>query len=431
MKMKNRFFTIALVFSAMTVFAQTTGVNDPKSGKTGIVITSLSATNDEVKAMAIQKDGKIVVAGCSNTDFAIVRYKQDGALDEGFGKGGIVTTSLRGGDDCTTAIAIQDDGKILAAGTSYNGTSKDFALLRYNTNGKLDSSFGKEGMVINSIQTGDDNASGIAIQKDGKIVIAGSSNNGASNDFALTRHDANGKLDNSFGKNGILVTSLQTGNDDLAGFILEPDGKMLVSGSSNNGKSNDFALIRYSANGTLDPAFGKGGIVLTSLGNGNDDGSGFALQKDGKILVAGSSDNGTSKDFAIVRYNANGTLDASFGKNGIVLNSVQAGDDKATGLTILKDGKILVLGTSNNGKSNDLALARYDANGKLDAAFGKGGIVVTSLGAGDDTSAGFAIQKDEKIIVCGTTFNGSTTDFALIRYNANGSLDPTFVAGKK
>jgi uncharacterized delta-60 repeat protein len=431
MKMKNRFFTIALVFSAMTVFAQTTDVNDSKSGKTGIVTTSLSATNDEVMAMAIQKDGKIVLAGCSNTNFALIRYQQDGTLDESFGKGGIVTTSLSGGDDCSTAIAIQDDGKILASGTSHNGTSKDFALLRYNANGSLDASFGKEGIVINSIQTGDDNASGIAIQKDGKIVVAGSSNNGNSNDFALIRYNPNGTLDKSFGKKGIIVTSLQTGNDDVAGFTLQPDGKILVSGSSNNGKSNDFALARYNVNGTMDPDFGTGGVVMTSLGNGNDDGSGIALQKDGKIIVSGSSDNGTSKDFAMVRYNANGKPDASFGKNGIVMNSVQAGDDKASKLTILKDGKILIFGTSNNGKSNDFALARYNVNGTLDPAFGKGGLVITSLGAGDETGSEFAIQKDGKIVVAGTTFNGSSTDFALIRYNANGTLDASFAAGKK
>ncbi len=425
--MNYRLFILALIIFTGSVCAQKPGATDPITGTPGIVITSLSTVDNEANAMAIQKDGKIVLTGYSNTDFTLVRYNTDGTLDPAFGKGGIVKTSLRCGDDHTSAVAIQPDGKIVMAGSSNNGSGNDFAVLRYNINGTLDPAFGKAGIVVTSIRDGNDNASGVAIQADGKIVVAGSSNNGSNNDFAIIRYNANGTLDLAFGKGGIVLTSIRSGDDQVTALAIQTDGKIVVAGFSNT----DFALVRYNSNGTLDAAFGKGGEVITSIQNGEDEASSIAIQTDGKIVVAGSSNNGLNFDFAIVRYNANGTLDPSFGKGGMVTTFIQDGDDKASSVSIQADGKIVAAGSSNNGSTFDFALIRYNANGTLDPSFGEGGKVVTSVRRGDNRANSVVIQIDGKIVAAGNSNNGSNNDFTIIRYNENGKFDTAFGTGNK
>ncbi len=425
--MHNQILTLALVLTLISAVAQTPGVTDPTSGRKGIVITAVSTDDDEANAIAIQKDGKIVIAGYSNTDFVLVRYKINGLLDSSFGISGIIKTSLRCGDEHTSGVAIQPDGKIVVAGSSNNGAANDFAVIRYNENGTLDPTFGKGGIVITSIHDGDDNASGVAIQADGKIVVAGSSNNGSDFDFALIRYNANGTLDPAFGTGGIVLVDIKHGDDHLSALAIQTDGKIVVAGYSNT----DLALARLKANGTLDAAFGKGGKVITSIQGGEDEASAVSIQPDGKIVVAGSSNNGLNFNFAIVKYNANGTLDLTFGKGGMVTTMIQNRDDKASSLAIQSDGKIVAAGSSNNGSNFDFALIRYNKNGTLDPAFGGNGIVLTDIRNGDDHANALIIQPDGKIIAAGNTNNGSDNDFAVIRYNESGTLDPDFGADGK
>jgi uncharacterized delta-60 repeat protein len=425
--MKKQIFIIALIISVFSVSAQTPGGAHPAAVQNGIVITPVSTVDNEANAMAIQKDGKIVVAGYSNTDFAVVRYNTDGTLDPAFGTGGIVKTSLRCGDEHTSAIAIQPDGKIVIAGSTNNGTANDFAVIRYNENGTLDHAFGKNGIVTTSIHAGDDNASGVAIQKDGKIIVAGSSNNGSDFDFALIRYNSNGTLDPAFGKGGIVSIDIRNGDDQVSAVAIQADGKIVVAGYSNT----DFALARFRENGTLDAAFGTGGKVITSIRSGEDEASAISIQPDGKIVVAGSSNNGLNFDFAIVRYNANGRLDPTFGKGGMVTTAIRDGDDKAAAVAIQADRKIVVAGSSNNGLNFDFALVRYNPNGTLDPAFGEGGIVMTDIRSGDDHANAIAIQADGKIVTAGNSNNGSNNDFAVIRYTTAGKFDPAFGTGGK
>jgi len=314
--MHNQILTLALVFTVISTIAQTPGVTDPASGRKGIVITPVSTADDEANAIAIQKDGKIVVAGYSNTDFVVVRYKIDGMLDPSFGTGGIIKTSLHCGDEHTSAVAIQPDGKIVVAGSSNNGTANDFAVIRYNEDGTLDPAFGKGGIVITSIHDGDDNASGVAVQADGKIVVAGSSNNGSDFDFALIRYNANGTLDPAFGTGGIVLVDIRHGDDHVSAVAIQPDGKIVVAGYSNT----DVALARLKANGTLDAAFGKSGKVITSIQSGEDEASAVSIQPDGKIVAAGNTNNGSDNDFAIIRYTESGTFDPDFGAGGADLS---------------------------------------------------------------------------------------------------------------
>ena len=364
--------------------------------------------------------------GNGDYDFALTRYKPDGSLDTGFGNGGIVTTDVTttGKDDFAYAVAIQSDGKIIAAGPASNGADNDFALVRYNTDGSPDAGFGTNGIVTTDVtMTGkDDFAYAVAIQSDGKILAAGSAFNGADNDFALVRYNTDGSPDAGFGTNGIVTTDVPTGRDDSAFAVgIQADGKIVVAGPTANVSLFDFALVRYNSDGTLDTSFGAGGVVTTDVTIGEGD---FALalsiQPDGKIVVGGPTFNGANDDFALVRYNANGSLDTSFGSGGIVKTDVTAGqNDDAYALAIQSDGKIVAGGYSNNLNTNmaNFALVRYNPDGSQDTSFGAGGIVTTDVASGDDDYAvAVAIQSDGRIVAAGDIFNGSDYDMALVRY---------------
>ncbi len=386
---------------------------------TGGKVTTPIGINEEGYSVAIQSDGKIVVAGCSNNgsndDFAVVRYNSDGSLDNGFGTGGKVTTPIGIGDDYGTSVAIQNDGKIVVAGYSYNGSNYDFAVVRYNSDGALDTGFDGDGIVTTPIGINEEGYS-VAIQSDGKIVVAGCSNNGSNYDFAVVRYNSDGSLDNGFDGDGKVTTPIGTGDDYGTSVAIQNDGKIVVAGYSYNGSNYDFAVVRYNSDGSLDNGFDGDGIVTTPIGSGHDKGYSVAIQNDGKIVVAGCSNNGSNDDFAVVRYNTNGSLDTDFGTGGKVTTPIGI-NEGGFSVAIQSDGKIVVAGCSNNGSNNDFAVVRYNANGSLDTGFDGDGIVTTPIGSGYDQGYSVAIQSDGKIVVAGFMHNGSNYDFAVVRYN--------------
>ena len=425
--MKRQVLTIAIILSGLAGFAQDPEQSGPASLPQGVVITSLSAADDEAYDMLLQKDGKIILTGYSNTDIAAVRYLPNGTLDPSFGSGGIVKTALRTVNAITSAIALQSDGKVILAGSANNGQTNDFAILRYNSNGSLDQTFGKQGIVITSLSEGDDNATDVSIQKDGKILVVGCCNDGSNTDFAVVRYSSNGTLDPTFGKDGIVLTSLSQGDDQAVAMEVQPDGKVLLTGYSNT----NIATVRYKPDGSLDKSFGKNGIVITSVNSGEDEAEDIKLQDDGKIVIAGKSNNGLNNDFALLRYNPDGSPDPTFGKGGIVITGIRDGDDQASALCIQSDGKIIAAGSSNNGLNYDFALIRYNRNGSVDRSFGKNGIVLTYIREGNDLASAVIVQEDGKILAGGNSNSGTTNDFALIRYDKNGKIDTDFGAGNK
>ena len=360
-----------------------------------------------------------------------------GALDATFGSGGKVLTSMASSGGRVGGLAVQSDGKLLVAGGAHNGSNYDFALLRYQPNGSLDSSFGNVGRVLTPIGNSQDFGRGVAVQQDGKIVVVGDANNGADNDLALVRYQADGNLDPSFGNGGKVTTTILSNSGEIGRSVaVQPDGKILVAGHTDNGAVKDsFALVRYMSNGSLDNGFGSGGKVTTSIGSGDDHGYRVLVQSDGKILVAGDSEIGGNRDFALVRYHPNGTLDTSFGNNGKVVTSIGLGDDGAQALAVQGDGKIVLAGFAANGNSDDFdfALVRYLADGSIDPTFGTGGKVVTDIAGGsDDTGNGLTVLPGGRILVVGSSGrDGSNYDFALAQYLADGSLDTTFGSGGK
>ncbi|MBA1419794.1 MAG: hypothetical protein FAF03_02775 [Epsilonproteobacteria bacterium] len=283
-----------------------------------------------------------------------------------------------------------------------------------------------DGIVTTDIGSSEDSAYALVLQDDGKVLVSGYSFNGTSNEVAITRYNTDGSLDTSFGTNGIVTTDITVNNDIAYDITLQTDGKFFVSGFSSNGTSDEFLLMRYNSDGTLDSSFDSDGIVTTDITAGNDESYSIALQSDGKILLAGYSFNGTNTDFALIRYNSDGSLDSSFDSDGIVNTDISANSDVALSLSLQVDDKILVTGYASNGTDWDIALLRYNTDGTLDTDFNGSGIVTTDFGIGDDIGQTVLVQPDGKILVSGTSFNGVDNDFALLRYNTDGSLDTTF-----
>ena len=329
----------------------------------GKVITNSNNNGDHAYSVAIQSDGKIVLAGASDStghdDFALYRYNTDGSLDASFGTGGKVVTSFMSQDDVVRSVAIQSDGKIVVAGETKNGTFDEFALARYNSDGTLDTSFDGDGKVITNSNNNGDHAYSVAIQSDGKIVLAGASDSTGHDDFALYRYNTDGSLDASFGTGGKVVTSFMSQDDVVRSVAIQSDGKIVVAGETKNGTFDEFALARYNSDGTLDTSFDGDGKVITNSNNNGDHAYSVAIQSDGKILLAGASDNTGNDDFALYRYDTDGSLDTSFGTGGKVVTAVGGGGDIGTSVAIQSDGKIVVAGHSENGGYYDFALVRY------------------------------------------------------------------------
>ena len=387
----------------------------------GTVVRILGPSIASANATKIQPDGKIVAAGQYAGDFAVARYGADGSFDTGFAGDGTVTTPIGSGADEAWAVALQPDGKILLAGLSSNGTNNDFALARYTATGALDTGFGGgDGLVTTPIGTGEDEAFGVLLQPDGKIVAVGRSSNGTNNDFALARYEADGILDTGFGGgDGLVTTPVGTGTDDAYAVALQPDGKIIAAGMSSNGTNNDFALARYDAGGTLDTGFGGGdGLLTTPVGSGTDEANAVALQPDGKIIAAGVSSNGSDNDFALARYEAGGSLDTGFGGGDGLVTTPLGGDDAGLSVVLQSNGMIVVGGYTDSVAfpgNADFALARYQADGTLDGGFGSGGTLVTQVGASTGYGWSVALQEDGKIVLAGDAVNSHTT-FALARY---------------
>jgi uncharacterized delta-60 repeat protein len=295
-------------------------------------------------------------------DIAVARYNTNGSLDETFGTGGFVTTPIGTSTDRANSVVLQSDGKIVVAGyasITTTSTTDDIAVARYNTNGSLDTTFDTDGKVTTPIGTSTDRANSVVLQSDGKIVVAGYASNGTNDDFAVARYYTNGSLDTTFDTDGKVTTPIGTSTDLANSVVLQSDGKIVVAGSAYNGNNDDFAVARYYTNGSLDITFGTGGFVTTPIGTSNDRANSVVLQSDGKIMVAGYARIGSYDEFAVARYNTDGVLDITFGTGGFVTTSIGISNDRANSVVLQSDGKIVVAGSADNGSNNDIAVARY------------------------------------------------------------------------
>jgi uncharacterized delta-60 repeat protein len=367
-----------------------------------------------------------------------------GDLDPTFGIGGMVTTDLNHSTDIANAVAVQPDGKFIVVGQTYKNndfSGEDFAVARYNADGTLDTTFGAGGRVRTDFPGLAAVPSAVVIQADGKIVVAG----GAFplftflGNFELVRYNPNGSLDRSFGNGGIVTTTFPEGSYASA-VALQPDGKIVAAGTvfvnfiPGESSDTDFALARYNPDGTPDATFGNGGQVSTDFVGLEDDAFSVLIQPDGKIVAVGSAnDPATFYDFAAARYLSSGAIDTTFGVGGKV--QTDFGDrnfDRARSASLQPDGRIVAAGfaISQNGGVQNFAVARYTSNGILDTTFSRDGKTQIDFGNCCQSATKVLLQSDGKIItVGGSNGESSEDDFLLARLSPRGSLDNTFGIG--
>jgi uncharacterized delta-60 repeat protein len=418
----HRRTAVILAASALTIAiaipgSAAPGDLDPTFDGDGKVITQI-AEDDGARGVAIQADGKIVAAGSAtasgNLDFALARYNTDGSLDTSFDGDGKVTTDFAAGADEALAVAIQADGKIVAGGSAAI-SGVDFALTRYNSDGSLDPTFEGDGRVTERYGFGSSQIRGLAIQGDGKIVAAGYGS-AMQRDFFLVRFLPNGSIDPTFSGDG-RVTFLGFGpppnQHEAHSVAIQADGKIVAAGCTNcSSSAGNFALVRLNPDGSLDGTFDGDAKAITDFGGNNDDARAVALQTDGKIVAAGSASGGLV--FALARYNADGSLDMGFDSDGKVTTNFASGD-QARDVAIQPDGKIVAAGLACGfcfPEARDFGVARYNADGSLDTTFSGDGKVTTDFGFANELAFATALQSDGKIVAAGVA--GGT--FALARY---------------
>jgi uncharacterized delta-60 repeat protein len=418
---------VTLLLSAQSGAPAAPGDLDPTFGHDGRVLTGFESASaqDLASDVAVQSDGKIMaVGGTFLGGFALARYEADGSLDPAFGGDGRVRTSWPGlGQGFAAAVALQPDGKIVAAGSTFDDsyTSERFAVARYMADGGLDGSFGGDGRVSTAFALPRSSASSVAIQADGSIVVAGSTNTRefTKRRFALARYDADGRLDPTFGDRGRVMTAFGAPSSAASGVAIQSDGRLVAAGTVTNraGSGDRIAVARYVSDGTLDRSFGREGRVKTAFPTGSVNGSGLALQGDG-VIVAGtaSTDEPMRSRFALARYHTRGNLDRTFGGDGRVTTPFRSAS--AADVVIESDGRIVVAGTACCKKEfgSRFALARYDRDGGLDLGFDEDGKVRTAFRFGSAGASGIAIQADGRIVACGSASFGHGILFALSRY---------------
>ena len=385
--------------------------------------------NKDLKSMSIRIALVLIfVSVVSNTMpvhvAAATLTDPEGILDTSFSSDGLVTTAIGSYDDKAGAVAVQQDGKIVVAGNFSNPGYDDFFLARYSDNGSLDTSFDTDGIAITSFGN-EDVARALAILEDGRIVIAGNtSQDGSEAKLALARYNSDGSLDTSFDVDGKVTTDLGSGYDSLGAMAIQSDGKIVVVGSKSIGMNDDdIAVIRYNSNGSLDTTFDADGVVTTAIGSGSEFAASVVIQPDGKIIVGGTTYNGSNMDFALVRYDGNGSLDTSFDSDGIVTKDFYNGPndfERGGHIALQADGKIIIAGNNDDGY---FLLARYNNDGSLDATFDTDGLVSTSNG-GFGAIQDIALQANGKIVIAG--YANVDNDFAVVRYKSNGALDTSF-----
>jgi len=419
---------LALILANAPAALTAPGDLDPTFGGDGIVRTDLTPAEDDGFAVTIQPDGKIVVAGemgigGPNPRFAIVRYDTDGSLDPTFGGGdGNVSIDFTPRDDFPYAVRIQADGKIVVAGAAgYNRPNSKFALARLTPDGSLDPTFGGDGTVTTDLTPSYDWANGMALQPDGKIVLVGSVSAGSDNGkIGVLRYRSDGSLDPSFDGDGIVLADPTPTYDDGLAVGVEADGQIIVAGAAGVARPNGrFVALAYEPDGSLDATFGGDGMVFTDLTPKADVPFGLAIQDDGKIVVAGNAAAGSAdQKFALVRYERDGSLDPGLQGDGTVITNFTRYDDGAYSVAIDPDGRIVAAGLAGDGgPAPRLAAVRYLADGALDPTFGSDGKVSADLTPHFDSAWGVAVQADGSVVCTGVSgAGGSHASFAVLRY---------------
>ena len=432
MKKAGGFISFTLLISIIILAAA--GDLDITFDTDGRVVTAVGAGSDVANAVAVQADGKIVVVGTTNNgtddDFLIIRYNTDGSLDDTFDSDGIATVNFEQmmfSNDEAHGVAIDGDGKIVVGGFANDQFAfRDFAVARLTATGQLDTTFDTDGRATAAISNQSDVGNDIAIDGDGKIIIAGVTGNNTTfvSEIGIVRFLSTGALDTSFDTDGKVAIPVGSGNAQPYGVAIDSMNRIVIGGVVNNGGNLDFLAARVGTSGALDTTFDSDGVAITPIGASTDFGQDVAIGPDGKIVVAGYTFTGGAAefDFALARYNPNGSLDMTFDSDGTVITDFNENEDFARAVVIQNDNKIIAVGDVefNNSFITDFGVAKYNVNGSLDMDFGVGGKVATDFGPNGELGKAAALQADGKIIAAGSTAMANN-DVAVARYENSGT----------
>jgi uncharacterized delta-60 repeat protein len=439
--MKKVISTFTMALLCLFVSAQVGSLDNAFNGS-GFRIDNPTGLPDEydiATAMAFTADGKILVAGRieNNNYFLLTRYTAAGTPDNSFGSNGVVWVSAVSGRGY--GMAVQPDGKIVLAGW-INPSARDFCVMRFNSNGSVDNGFGTAGMVTTPIGTGTDEARNVAIQSDGKIVVTGFSFNASGNpDFAVVRYTALGALDGTFGTGGKVTTNINDFDVAESIAINSSTGAITIAGTSNSDYTNpdhtgsgDFTVVRYTAAGTPDVSFGVGGIATFDIGtNTYDEAHSMAVQPDGKLVVAGITKRGGNSDVALVRLTTAGALDVTFDVDGKSIQNYVGfnSDDDCHSVALQSDGKIVIGGSVDaftGPKPYGLMLMRFTPTGGLDNTFDGDGKAAYDVAPTDNDNGLIVALKSDRIYLAGNS--GDPRDFVIAAIKNDGTALPIVLA---
>ncbi len=430
--MKKHIVLVLFPFLITNVIGSYDGELDKTFAYNGTVVSNLDSLGDEAQSVAIQEDGKIIAIGSIGLlaahKCAIARYQNNGTVDDTFGaQNNQWWVSPDFGrylfSECTSGV-IQNDQKIVSVGSATNVDQKrSFAIARFNKDGTPDTSFNPNGETPPGTQITDfggsyEFANALTLQSDGKIVAAGATNAFGFSMIALVRYNGDGTLDTSFNNSGLVVTKLES---IPYGVAIQEDGKIVIAGQY----GVNFILVRYTKTGQLDSSFGLSGVVIGNFGGNGDLVSALVIQKDNKIVICGTT-NLLRLDpvFALARFNEDGSYDKTFGSKGVVITSFGKYGAIAAALALQADQKFVVSGSAGFSTNQfNFALARYYNNGTLDTSFNpdsinspRPGTVITKFGQVSSYARGIALQKDGKIVIAGGVSSSPGSVFGLARY---------------
>jgi uncharacterized delta-60 repeat protein len=410
---------ILMIFFHSITFAQ---IFDTTYSDDGVQTNNIGSGNDFGFASKIQTDGKIVASGISfngqNYDLVVIRYNTNGTLDTSFSNDGILTKDIGSNSFDRSTIAIQNNGKINIAGTYRNNSAIDFAIIQLNNDGTFDNSFSDDG-----IQTTDfgglDEVLCMAIQNDGKILVAGKSTFLLEYpEVSIARYNTNGTSDASFNGDGLFTTNFEQGSVNANSISIKSDGEIILVGEYDDTISNiDVLVLKLTNNGNLDSTFSEDGIQIIDIAGSTDRAFSCALQTNGKIIITGTSIVGLSYDIALLRLSSDGSLDTTFSDDGIQTIDISTSNDYGYSVAIQSDGKILVAGNYLGNSNSTIFVLRTNSDGTLDTSFSGDGILAVNPNIGSNFCNSIISQNDEKFLITGTSFSGTNYDITTMRFN--------------
>ncbi|MDI1256252.1 MAG: T9SS type A sorting domain-containing protein [Flavobacterium sp.] len=424
---------LSLFLTTSLAFSQSYQL-DTSFGTDGKTVTEFDPNFDAITSIILYPDGKIL--GSVNLDYSIdgttniVRFNVDGSYDSTFGTNGVVITSIINEVDYGHTIALQSDGKIVVSGSrsiNNNATNFNFAVARYNSDGTPDTTFGLTGLVQTDFNNNFDNGRAVAIQADGKIILAGETqmSNADKQHFGVVRYNTDGSIDTSFGINGLVTAYFPVFGNSFSYPVcvrVMPDDKILIGGGNITDYlgplyDTDTAFLKLNSDGTPDVTFGTDGLMISGSPVYEAIYT-FEMTANNKIIAAGYSLMGEGIAALVQKFDAAGNPDSGFGTDGLVqiLAHENITKDNITNISITPEGKIKTTGSSYNGSNYDVTLMQLNADGTLDNTFDADGIFTFDFANSDEYGNNAFGLPDGKVIFCGATNSGSSFNSFIARF---------------